>query len=223
VWKIVQLSKTEQDYIKVIYELGQERTLKLISLKDLTSQLQVSAPSVTAMAKRLEKKELIEYQSYKGVRLTDLGNRQARFILKAHRVWECFLLDVLHYQEEDVHFEAEALEHAVSPQLIERLHAYLGKPGQCPHGRTIPQDVFWYEHKKEISLGELGQDVRAEIINTCEAFRGYLIKLGVKEEARFIKIDEKLSDGTYIARVNDTHQVVISPFFQQDVDVIIYH
>jgi len=218
----MKLSKTEQDYVKVIYDLGQINDIKLVSLKDLSAQLGVSAPSVTEMAKRIEKKGLIEYQSYKGVKLTTLGNEQALFILKAHRVWECFLVNVLHYQSDTVHLEAEVLEHAVSPQLIERLYTYLGYPPRCPHGRPIPQEKFWYETKKEIDLTELATDVRAEIKKATKEFLSYLQKVDFTHQPRFIKIKEKLADGTYIVQLNDEQLVVLPPFFQTDVQVVVY-
>jgi len=218
----MKLSRTEQDYVKTIYELGDRTDHALVSLKDVTAQLAVSAPSVTEMAKRIEKKGLIKYQSYKGVTLTPRGNKEALLVLKAHRVWECFLIDVLNYEEEDVHCEAEALEHAVSPQLIERLYAYLGKPAQCPHGRNIPQETFWYKNKQDIALTDLPHGTSAEFSYMCESFRTYVQKIGISEEPRFIKINETLADGTYIALLNNTQECVLPPFFQQEVYVTIY-
>jgi DtxR family Mn-dependent transcriptional regulator len=218
----MELSKTEQDYVKVIYDLSQRAENELVSLKQLGSQLDVSAPSVTEMAKRIEKKGLVEYQSYKGVKLTPIGNEQALFILKAHRVWEYFLLDVLNYQEEDVHREAEALEHAVSPQLIERLYKYLGKPATCPHGRKIPEKIFWYEQTRELLLVDLRAGIRAKISNASNEFVKYLQKLGLEERPRSIKVKERLADGTCIVDINDTTGLVLPIFFQRDVHVIIY-
>jgi len=218
----MNLSKAEQDYVKVIYDLAQEHNTNLVSLKQLTAQLAVSAPSVTEMAKRIEKKGLIEYQSYKGVRLTSLGNEQALFILKAHRVWEYFLLDVLNYAEDDVHLEAEALEHAVSPQLIERLYDYLGRPERCPHGRPIPQETFWYERKRELALPDVPVGVRGEVLDRTDAFDAYLTTIGVEQVARFIQIDQKLADGTCIVQLNNQSNIVIPSFLQQGISVSVY-
>lgn len=218
----MKLSKTEQDYIKAIYEFQMAKPKELVSLKQLVDHMQVSAPTVTEMVKRIEKKELIIYKSYKGVTLTEYGLKEAVFILKAHRVWEYFLLDVLKYQEEDVHIEAEALEHAATPQLIERLYAFLGKPETCPHGQRIPQMVFWYEDKRIIPLVELPIGVRAEIAELSPIFTDFLTLINTNSTPTFIKVMEILEDGTSIAEVDDGEQIVLPAFFQKDVTVIVY-
>jgi Mn-dependent transcriptional regulator len=218
----VKLSKAEQDYIKAIYEFQKQSKQELVSLKQLVEHMQVSAPTVTEMVKRIEKKGLIVYQSYKGVYLTDYGLKEAIFILKAHRVWEYFLLDILKYQEQDVHEEAEALEHAATPRLIERLYSYLGKPEHCPHGQSIPQEVFWYEDKKELPLHALEKNRRAEFSVLPENFLTYVAKLQIDTPPTFIKIIDKLADGTFLVELDKGKQLVIPQYFQKDVKVTIY-
>lgn len=218
----MELSKTEQDYLKAIYEFEMRKEKKLVSLKMLAEHLQVSGATVTEMVKRIEKKDLIVYHSYKGVHLTDIGLNEALFILKAHRVWEYFLLNTLNYQEEDVHREADALEHAVSPRLIERLYAYLGEPKQCPHGREIPQKIFWSEHTKTGTLADFGLGIRAEIIDFSKEFQDYLTTLNITEKPSFIKIVDILADQTYIVELNNGNKLVIPGIFQQDIHVVFY-
>ena len=218
----MMLSKTEQDYIKAIYEFETQEEAELVSLKQLADRLEVSAPTVTEMAKRSEKKDLIIYKSYRGVQLTDQGLKEASFILKAHRVWEYFLLQVLKYQADDVHEEAEALEHATTPQLLERLYAYLGKPEVCPHGNKIPQEIFWYETKKEVALNKIAEGIRAEVDTLPERFLQYLQKLGIKGQPTVVKVCERFADGTVLIEIDNGEQAVVSPYFQEDVTVLVY-
>ena len=116
----MKTSKNEQDYLKAIYSLKNENNGS-VSINAIAQKLSVSSPSATEMIKRLAKKELVIHKPYYGVSLTDLGNHEARFILKSHRVWETFLFEKVGYTMEEVHDEAENLEHASSPRLIESL------------------------------------------------------------------------------------------------------
>lgn len=218
----VELSKTEQDYIKAIYEIECREKQELVSLKDLVQKLGLAAPTVTEMVKRLEKKELLIYQSYKGVHLTTLGNQEARFILKAHRIWEYFLLENLGYQEADVHVEAEMLEHAASPKLIERLYEYLGKPHYCPHGNEIPSDVFWFEEKQDKKVGDLAPNKRARIKKVSELTQQFLAKMGIEEMPKFVTLIEKLEDGSLIVQFEGPQVYVIPKVYQKGWMVLIY-
>ena len=116
----MKTSKNEQDYLKAIYSLKNENNGS-VSINAIAQKLSVSSPSATEMIKRLAKKELVIHKPYYGVSLTELGKHEARFILKSHRVWETFLFEKGGYTMEEVHDEAENLEHASSPRLIESL------------------------------------------------------------------------------------------------------
>ena len=125
-----------QDYLKTIHSLGGADGI--VSPIDIASQLGVKAPSVTGMLKRMETAGLIDYGVGQGAKLTAEGIGQARRVIRRHRLVELFLTRVLGLDWSEVDAEADALEHAISPRLEQALAAYLGEPGEDPHGHPIP-------------------------------------------------------------------------------------
>jgi DtxR family Mn-dependent transcriptional regulator len=131
-----QPSRAVQDYLKAIHSLkGAEETVSPLAI---AARLQVRAPSVTGMLKRLADGGWIEYQSGFGARLTPLGITEARRVIRRHRLIELFLTRVLGLDWSEVDAEAEALEHAISPRLEQAIAAHLGEPLEDPHGHPIP-------------------------------------------------------------------------------------
>lgn len=131
-----RLSRSVEDYLKVIYGLSE--TGDPASTSAIASLLDVRPASVTGMVKRLAESGLLEHVPYKGVRLTEQGARDALRVLRRHRILETYLCERLAYSWDDVHDEAERLEHAVSEDLIERMAAALDFPVHDPHGAPIP-------------------------------------------------------------------------------------
>src|SRR5438876_1018254 len=125
-----------QDYLKAIHSLGGAD--QMVSPVDIASRLQVKAPSVTGMLKRLETAGLIRYGVGQGAQLTEEGIAQARRVIRRHRLVELFLTRVLGLDWSEVDAEADALEHAISPRLEQALAAHLGEPLEAPHGHPIP-------------------------------------------------------------------------------------
>ena len=125
-----------QDYLKAIHGLGGAD--QLVSPIDIASRLQVKAPSVTGMLKRMETAGLIRYGVGQGAQLTDDGIAQARQVIRRHRLVELFLTQVLGLDWSEVDAEADALEHAISPRLEQAIAAHLGEPLEDPHGHPIP-------------------------------------------------------------------------------------
>lgn len=134
----MKLSESEENYIKSIYNL-QEKTEK-VNTNSLANHLNTSAASTTDMLKKLKIKKLLEYQKYYGFRLNEAGNNEALKIIRRHRLWEYFLVTKLGMEWEKVHDIAEKLEHVSSPDLVNKLDAYLGKPKVDPHGDPIPDE-----------------------------------------------------------------------------------
>jgi DtxR family Mn-dependent transcriptional regulator len=132
----VPLSSAVQDYLKAIHALGGAE--RLVSPNEIAAALEVRAPSVTGMLKRLAKDGFIEYESGAGAKLSGEGIAEARRVVRRHRLVELFLTKVLGLDWSEVDAEAEALEHAISPRLEEALAAYLGEPHEDPHGHLIP-------------------------------------------------------------------------------------
>jgi DtxR family transcriptional regulator, Mn-dependent transcriptional regulator len=123
------------NYLKAMWESAEEGT---VSTKEVADRLSLSKASVTKMFARLQEMGLVEYERYHGASLTEEGLSEALRLVRRHRLIETFLLEQLGYSWEDVHEEAEQLEHAVSDRFTERLAEVLGHPERDPHGAPIP-------------------------------------------------------------------------------------
>ena len=130
------LTRSVEDYLKAIYRLSPEG--RPASTSDIAHLLELSAPSVSGMVKRLSELGFLEHIPYKGVQLTEAGRRAALRMVRRHRLIEAYLVEFLGYGWDTVHAEAERLEHAVSDTLVERMAAALGHPTADPHGDPIP-------------------------------------------------------------------------------------
>lgn len=136
--EIERLSLTGQaeDYLKAIYEL--ERDGNAAGTNDIAARLQIAPASVTGMIQRLARLGLVTTERYKGTRLTQTGQAAALQLIRRHRIIESYLVMRLGFAPDDVHDEAERLEHAASDLLIERMAEAIGNPTQDPHGTPIP-------------------------------------------------------------------------------------
>ena len=133
-------SSTVENYLKAIYH-GQAQLAKdarLVSMGQVAAALNVTPGTATTMVKALAESGLAEYEPYSGVRLTAAGEKLAVLVLRRHRLVELFLVQVLGMSWDEVHEEAEQLEHVVSDRLIERIDRMLGRPTHDPHGDPIP-------------------------------------------------------------------------------------
>ena len=128
-------SSSVGDYIKAIWDLG---GMGSASTKDVADRLLVSPASVSNMFVRLQEMGLVEYERYQGASLTERGRVEALRLVRRHRLIETFLLEHLGYDWQEVHEEAERLEHAVSDAFTNRLAEFLGHPDHDPHGDPIP-------------------------------------------------------------------------------------
>src|SRR5512143_1921314 len=133
-----QLTDSIQDYLKAIYELTQNGASA--STNALASRLDVEPASVTGMVQKLAatKPALVEYRKHHGVKLTPVGRRAALEVIRHHRLLEAWLVKTLGYSWDEVHVEAEKLEHVISEDFEERMAAALGDPVRDPHGELIP-------------------------------------------------------------------------------------
>ncbi|MDR2977538.1 MAG: metal-dependent transcriptional regulator [Streptococcaceae bacterium] len=216
-----RLSKNEEDYLKAVYYFEHTCTDsgKAVSIHLIAEKLKVASPSATEMVKRLAKKELVDYRSYYGVTLSKQGRAQARFIIKSHRVWESFLVEMLGYSVEQVHEEAENLEHASSPRLIEYLYALLNYPKNDPHGAPIPQELFWTEDAKELSLSEAIPGELYHIVSIEDEAKRFFEKIGMDCPNRLLVV-ECLKDGTMIAKENSGQVLVLPAFIQGKISLM---
>ena len=137
---MAQLTISIQDYLKNIYELTEDGTNA--STTALATKLNISAPSVTGMIKKLSSTTppLIEYQKHQGVSLTKEGRKAALEVIRHHRLLEAWLVQTLGYTWDEVHEEAERLEHVISEDFERRIAAAMGHPVRDPHGDLIPTE-----------------------------------------------------------------------------------
>jgi DtxR family Mn-dependent transcriptional regulator len=132
------LSRSVEDYLKAIYGLGE--TGDAATTTAIAEALEIQPASVTGMVKRLAETGLLEHVPYRGVRLTKRGVKEALRVVRRHRILETYLCERLGYSWDDVHMEAERLEHAASDELIDRMAAALEFPKHDPHGAPIPTE-----------------------------------------------------------------------------------
>lgn len=172
------LSQAIEDYLKAIYTLQSEGNRA--STTEIAKSLDVSSASATNMIKRLAKMGLVDYQSYKGSRLSKSGKKIALEIIRHHRLLELYLLEVMGYSWDEVHDEAEKLEHHISEQFEDKIAHLLDDPTHDPHGDPIPT--------KEGLMPEM--DTRSLI--DAEADQGYLVSRVKDQDPDVLRYLEKI-------------------------------
>lgn len=203
------LSQAVEDYLKTIYKLESEG--KTASTSRIAGAMDVSSASATNMIKRLSAMGLVQYQSYKGAALTNSGKKIALEVIRHHRLLELYLLEVMGYSWDEVHDEAEKLEHHISEQFEEKIAKLLDDPTHDPHGDPIPtkEGVMPRMETKPIT--------EAEIKTTCIVSRvkdqdpellRYLKKIGLLPGVK-IKVKEKAPfNGPITLLIENTEQVL---------------
>lgn len=160
-------SASVEDYLKTIYH-QQQRTSRPVRTNAIADALQIAPSSVTSMLKSLASDGLIDYAPYQGVRLTPQGERQALRTIRNHRLVELFLMRTLGFRWDEVHREAEALEHALSDEVADRIDAFLEYPDTDPHGDPIPRADGSVRPSTGIRLTRLEPDQSATISRVLE-------------------------------------------------------
>lgn len=156
-------SSSAEDYVRVIYGLAERG--EEVTNATLAARLEVSPSSASGMVTKLSQQGLVAHVPYKGIGLTREGLLLARSVLRRHRLIESYLVSELDYTWDEVHAEADALEHAVSDLLIERIAGKLGNPHRDPHGDPIPAadgsvDVPEVRILDELEAGQIGEVAR---------------------------------------------------------------
>src|SRR5919199_572830 len=150
------LTDAIQDYLREIYKLGAEGG-GAVSVTALAKRLDVSPASASAMVKKLAALELAVHEPYRGVTLTPAGERVALEVIRHHRLLELYLAETLGLHVDDVHAEADRLEHALSEELEERIDRALGFPTHDPHGDPIPSAALRWPDQPAATAAGSGQ------------------------------------------------------------------
>ncbi len=146
------LSQAVQDYLKIIYKLQE---FGPVATTEIAKELEVSGASVTGMIKRLDSMGFVEYNSYKGVRLSPLGEKYALEILRLHRLLELYLKEKMGFTLDKIHDEACRLEHHISEEFSDKIDEMLGYPQFDPHGHPIPSKTGKLPPMKEQKLSKI--------------------------------------------------------------------
>ncbi|RDI69585.1 metal-dependent transcriptional regulator [Halopelagius longus] len=133
------LNAVMEDYLKAIYQL-QSRTDGRVKTSEIADRLGVKPPTVSSMIEKLGERNLVDYEKYKGVRLTSEGEAVALEIIRHHRLLEAYLTEHLEYEWDEVHEEADELEHHISEKFIQHVTELLDNPDVDPHGDPIPKE-----------------------------------------------------------------------------------
>ncbi len=165
----------EENYLKAIFTLMDENGEVMVN--ELSQRLAIKMPTVSSMMKKLANKNLVIYESYKPIRLTEKGRVDAALIIRKHRLTEMYLVEKMGFGWEEVHHIAEQIEHIQSPELFAKMDELLGFPALDPHGSPIPDSsgkMIPRENQK-LSHCKAGEKVKiTAVVNTSHEFLTFL-------------------------------------------------
>lgn len=179
------LTGQAEDYLKAIYELEQKGAAA--ATNDIAERLGIAPASVSGMVQRLARLGLVRAERYKGARLTEGGRVAALKLIRRHRIIESYLVERLQFGWDDVHDEAERLEHAASDELIERMAEAIGNPTADPHGAPIPSVSGEVDETRLQSIDDLEAGRTVTVVRMSDRdpeFLRYLDGMGIRPGAR---------------------------------------
>lgn len=216
------LSFTEENYLKALVELTVfELESTEVGVNRLAAYLDVKPATVSDMVRKLKEKELIHYEKYGKLSLTDQGRFKGMMVIRRHRLWETFLSSKLDFSWDEVHELAEDLEHIHSEKLINRLDAFLDFPEFDPHGDAIPNkegDIF-LPFRKTLSEIEIGKKCRIVAVRDQVDVLQYMdrIELRINDEVT-VSHREEFDGLTTIAYAQQS--CVVSPKLTENIFVV---
>jgi DtxR family transcriptional regulator, Mn-dependent transcriptional regulator len=203
------LTYTEENYLKALFLLGNENSG--VSVNDLSKRLGIKMPTVNSMIKKLADKNIVIYETYKPIRLTDKGKKEAALIIRKHRLTEMFMVGKMGFGWEEVHEIAEQIEHIQSSAFFEKMDELLGYPTIDPHGSPIPDKDGKIEWKDYIKMTDCkaGDTVKlVAVTHTTDEFLRFLNARGLKLEIILTIISIEIFDGSIVVsygkRLNET-------------------
>ena len=202
------LSQAVEDYLKTIYKL---QSGDAVSTNEVAGALEVSSASATNMIKRLAKMGLAKHESYKGVILTETGKKVALEIIRHHRLLELYLKEVMGYSWENIHEEAEHLEHHISEEFENKIEEMLGYPTHDPHGDPIPtrDGKIAKTVNDPLSEAALGANlVISRVSDEDPKLLDYLEQIGLMPGASIEVLHKEPFDGPVTLRVGKEEKTV---------------
>lgn len=201
------VSETVENYLKAIYTLSRESPTGEAGMTNVAAIVGVTTGTATAMAKKLASAKLARYQRFGGVSLTAKGTRAAVDIIRRHRLIETFLVETLKLDWSVVHAEADRLEHAISPRVLEALDDFLGRPDADPHGDPIPDCNGQLRNTRAEPLSNCTAGARvsiARIADQEEPFLLFAAEHGLKPGARVTVLAVDAAAQSITVSANDT-------------------
>lgn len=202
------LSQSIEDYLKAIYKLQQGAGA---STTRVAEAMEVSSASATNMIKKLAKMGLVDYESYKGAKLTESGQKIALEVIRHHRLLELYLLEVMGYSWDEVHDEAEKLEHHISEQFEDKIAELLDDPTHDPHGDPIPtkEGIMPEMELKPLTQAEEGQQyLVSRVKNQDPELLRYLEKMGLLPGAKLKILEMSPFNGPVKLQLEDQEKVL---------------
>ncbi|HOJ59525.1 MAG TPA: metal-dependent transcriptional regulator [bacterium] len=198
-----------EDYLKTVYKLSREHRVVIPAM--VAGQLGISSAAVTKMVKRLREQNLIRYSRSQGIRLTAAGEKIALRIIRHHRLIELYLIRALEFTWDQVHEEAERLEHVISDFFSDKIDAYLGFPTRDPHGAPIPTKDGRIEDTLGQRLTDLQPGQRSiihHVSNDDAALLRYLAELGMFPGVEVKMVTKEPFGGPYRIVVSGKTQII---------------
>jgi DtxR family Mn-dependent transcriptional regulator len=200
-------SLTVENYVKTIALIAARGSAETpVGTGELAQSLRVSPGTVTGMLKTLSEANLATYTPYEGARLTESGQRLALKVIRRHRLLELFLARTLEMSWDEVHEEAEHMEHAASERLIDRIEAFLGYPSVDPHGDPIPRADGSLTEPQGLPLSLCPGGQRFQIIRVMDqdpAFLRYLSECGLELNAWGELLENRPESGALVCRLGE--------------------
>lgn len=187
-------SFVEENYLKALFYLSNKNVDGEVNVNDLSKRLNIKMPTVTSMMKKLATKNLVHYESYKPLKLTESGKKEAALIIRKHRLTEMYLVEKMGFGWDEVHNIAEQIEHIKSPEFFAKMDELLGYPKIDPHGSPIPDKdgkMVWVKYTKLSECKQNDSVKIAAVINASDDFLKFLnrkeIHLGLTMEIESVE------------------------------------
>ena len=200
-------SLTEENYLKALYHLVNDNDE--VSVNDLSRQLNIKMPSVNSMIKKFADKKWVKYESYKPIKLTESGKKEASLIVRKHRLTEMFLVEKMGFGWENVHEIAEQLEHIHSEVFFDKMDEILNYPKVDPHGEPIPDkdgNVIQPDFKKLSKCQENEIVELASVTTSSEEFLSFLNKRNLSLGTEIIVLQREDFDQSMKVFYNDQEE-----------------
>ncbi len=215
----IMASEQIENYIKNIYKLSSNEGK--VTTSSLSEKLQISPASVSEMIKKLAEERTLTHTPYKGVELTEEGKKLALRIIRKHRLWEMFLVEVLHFRWDEIDDEAERFEHIMSDTMEEKIDHVLGHPNIDPHGDPIPTRDGEIHCTMSYPMIESHPGMRVRVLRVSDSnsdLLKYVSSIGITLNKQ-IRIKQKMSFDNSLLVVINKKEINISSTIAENIFV----